>query len=279
MRENDQVIAGVMLPAFIRNGSHHFINLPVYADGAVDCWELVDRRELVEKVRSGWLCPSAPDGARVSVFHLGFMTASESCWELDEMELIARIDRAIRAQNPRMENLFARSPDGGPRRLAITPNTESFSVFAAEGDQIFLAELCAFADETFELRRLPEQRRISLEQLRTAFHDGRLTSEVAEGTRIHIQGLGSFRCREASFIKPADKLGEILAALDKLNGRPDATQRCLAAFKTHQAEPTEEHRAALEAAYLAVPAHLRCYLGDMDVRDHAIRKAIAQRAR
>ena len=37
-------IDGVVLPAFIRNGGYFFINLPVYADGLVDAWDLLDRQ-------------------------------------------------------------------------------------------------------------------------------------------------------------------------------------------------------------------------------------------
>ena len=38
-----QTIDGLVTPAFINNGSHYFfINLPVYADGLVNCWEMVD---------------------------------------------------------------------------------------------------------------------------------------------------------------------------------------------------------------------------------------------
>jgi len=37
-------IDGVVLPAFIRNGGYFFINLPVYSDGLVDAWDLLDRQ-------------------------------------------------------------------------------------------------------------------------------------------------------------------------------------------------------------------------------------------
>ena len=38
-----RIIEGVTVPAFIHNGGiHFFVNLQVFADGLVDCWELVD---------------------------------------------------------------------------------------------------------------------------------------------------------------------------------------------------------------------------------------------
>jgi len=44
------IIDGVVLPAFIRNGGYFFINLPVYADGLVDAWDLLDRQLFEEKL-------------------------------------------------------------------------------------------------------------------------------------------------------------------------------------------------------------------------------------
>lgn len=55
-------------------------------------------------------------------------------------------------------------------------------------------------------------------------------------------------------------------------GRPDSTDRCLAAVDTYRREQTEANRAALREAYLAIPQHLRLYaLGDMDAKDRPLR--------
>lgn len=67
-------------------------------------------------------------------------------------------------------------------------------------------------------------------------------------------------------------IGEVADEIDRLAGRPDSTNRCLAAADAYLLDRTEANRAALEAAYLAIPEHLRGYaLGDMDHKDGPLR--------
>ncbi|MBT2541700.1 DUF1768 domain-containing protein [Streptomyces sp. ISL-44] len=67
-------------------------------------------------------------------------------------------------------------------------------------------------------------------------------------------------------------LVEVADEIARLARRPTAADRCWDAVRRYQAEPTEERRAALREAYLAVPAHLRVYvLGDMDRQDRPLR--------
>jgi hypothetical protein len=55
----------VVLPAFIHNGGYFFINLPVYADGLVDAWDILDRLLFEEKLSQGWVTTSIPDGESI----------------------------------------------------------------------------------------------------------------------------------------------------------------------------------------------------------------------
>ncbi|GLY46564.1 NADAR family protein [Lentzea sp. NBRC 102530] len=63
-------------------------------------------------------------------------------------------------------------------------------------------------------------------------------------------------------------LADVRDDLDRLNRRPDSTDRCHLALDAFRAQPDETTRAALRAAYLAIPEHRRQFaLGDMDHHD------------
>lgn len=63
-------IPGTWRPAFIRNGPYHLTELFIYADGMIDCWGLVTFEEFEEKLQTGWVATSLPDGAPASVHGL-----------------------------------------------------------------------------------------------------------------------------------------------------------------------------------------------------------------
>ena len=64
-----------------------------------------------------------------------------------------------------------------------------------------------------------------------------------------------------SYVEPQWLLGEVADEIDKLNGRPDSTGRCLLALDGYLQSRSEEDRAALGAAYTGArkvgTAHLR----------------------
>jgi ribA/ribD-fused uncharacterized protein len=64
-------IEGTWRPIFIRNGRQYFLaDLLAYADGMIDCWELVNLEEFAAKVSSGWVATDLPDGAQASAYNL-----------------------------------------------------------------------------------------------------------------------------------------------------------------------------------------------------------------
>jgi predicted NAD-dependent protein-ADP-ribosyltransferase YbiA (DUF1768 family) len=152
-------VAGRTRLAFIKNGGTYFLTeLVIYADGMVDCWDLVDLDEFERKVRSGWVATTFEDGAQASAHHLASWTMSSS------------------------------------------------------------------------------QPWVSADEL----------------------------------------IGEVRDTADDLAGRPDSTERCLAALGSYLDDPTKANRRALLDAYLAVPGHLRTYmLGDMDYRDWPVQAVAA----
>ncbi|MFF4041392.1 NADAR family protein [Streptomyces sp. NPDC001816] len=152
-------VPGTWRHAFICNGGHYYLtDLFIYADGLIDCWGLVTIEEFEDKLRSGWVATSLPDGASASAHDLAGWNFSEP-------------------------------------RTWLTPEL--------------------------------------------------LVAEVRD-------------------------------TLDQLNGRPDSTARCLAAVDVFLADRTEENRAAVREAYLAIPASQRRYaLGDMDRKDGPLQVLVA----
>lgn len=152
-------IEGTWRHAFIRNGrDYHLTDLIIYADGMVDCWDLVTLEEFARKLASGWVATTLEEGARASAHHL-------ASWKLAEPQM---------------------------------------------------------------------------------------------------------------WMTPQRLLGEVRDEVDRLNGRPDSTQRCLAAVEVFRSEPTEENRAVVRELYEAIPEHLRRYaLGDMDRKDMPLRVVAA----
>jgi len=59
-------------------------------------------------------------------------------------------------------------------------------------------------------------------------------------------------------------LGEVRDEIDKLNGRPDSTERCMTALETFRDRPTDANRAALREAFGAIPKHRLLYWNSMD---------------
>lgn len=294
-----KTIDGIVTPAFIHNGpSFFFVDVPVFADGLVDCWELLDLALFRERLRSGWVTPQAPDGAQVSVHGLGAWTTAGGRWEIDADGFFERVLALVRQLNPRMENLHdcrGRTVEMvGRVRVSIlgmarerpvrVVDPESAFSKRVPGDRIsvlvhdgeyHLASLRVFADGVVELGRLASPETLDVPALRGMVEAGRIVGSVPEGARVHIYGLGSFVVQVEDYgTDPCEQLREVSDLLDKLNGRPDSIARCRAAYEAYLTDPTVAHREALRAAYEAVPEHNSMYVGDMDTKDIGVRMVL-----
>lgn len=281
-------IEGIATPAFIHNGRYYLVNLPVFADGVVDCWGLVDLAGFRAKLDEGWVVTGVPDGRQLSVHGLGAWTVADSRWDLDADQLHDRVLRLIRELNPSMGNLrdfqgraSATVANECPVRVgdpkAVFPDHvtgERISVLLA-GDPYFVADLRVFTDGALELGRVPKPETLTLGAFEQAVHDGRVARCAPAGTRVAIHGLGSFAvAQEHRCVDPLQQVREVADLLDRLNRRPDSRARCRRAYETYLADPTVAARDALRVAYELVPEHNRRYLGDMDVKDVPIRMII-----
>ncbi len=67
----------------------------------VECWGLVPFEEFKAKVRDGWVVTSIPEGAIVTIHHVGRFTVSNVSIEGPEEELVKDVANAIEELNGR----------------------------------------------------------------------------------------------------------------------------------------------------------------------------------
>lgn len=141
-------------------------------------------------------------------------------------------------------------------------------VFIRNGRDYHLTDLKVYADGSIWCWEW-----VDLAGLKAKLASGWVATSFEEGARASAHHLGSWRFAEPhAWIKPEWLLGEVADEIDKLNGRPDSTSRCLLALDKYLASRSEADRAALRAAYEGIPEHVRVYaLGDMDSKDWPLR--------
>lgn len=109
---DDEQIPGTWRPIFIHNGDYYLTELYIYADGMINCWEPVTLDGLREKIRSGWVATSLPQGAIASVHDLAF-------WKFDEPEMSLTGDQLIDEVADEIDRLNERPDSTGRLQAAI----------------------------------------------------------------------------------------------------------------------------------------------------------------
>ncbi|WP_327313235.1 NADAR family protein [Streptomyces sp. NBC_01235] len=135
--------------------------------------------------------------------------------------------------------------------------------FIRNGDY-FLTDLFIYADGLVNCWGL-----VTLEEFEEKLRQGWVATEFPDGARASAHGLAAWKFGEPrGLLTPELLLAEVRDTIDQLNGRPDSTDRCLAAVDAFLADRTEQRRTAVRDAYLAIPETRRHYaLGDMDRQD------------
>jgi predicted NAD-dependent protein-ADP-ribosyltransferase YbiA (DUF1768 family) len=144
--------------------------------------------------------------------------------------------------------------------------------FIRNGGTYYLTDLVSYADGMVDCWGL-----VTLDEFAAKLASGWVATEFAEGARASAHHLAAWKFAEPqAWLTPEMLLGEVRDDIDQLTGRPDSTDRCLAALEVFRDQPTESHRAALREAYEAIPEHLRIYaLGDQDSKDWPLRVLVA----
>ncbi|MCF2528989.1 NADAR family protein [Yinghuangia soli] len=144
--------------------------------------------------------------------------------------------------------------------------------FIRNGGTHFLTDLVVYADGLVDCWGL-----VTLDELAQQLRSGWVATDLPDGGKASAHGLAAWTFAEPrSWLTPELLLAEIRDDIDRLNGRPDATGRCLAAVRAFLADRTEENRAVAREGYLAIPETKRHYaLGDMDSKDWPLRVLVA----
>jgi len=284
---------GYAIPVFIWNDRYHLTTVDAFSDGAIDVWDMVDLNLFDGKLDSGWICPRPPNGARLSVFDLGYCTASDAEWMQTADFIRQRVRDAVQKLNPRLEDLIDmqgsdKEVRGNVRWAKLGSANElpcriesdgrvitakEVSAFEIRGEGTFLTPVFIFADGLARIGSDSEL--IASDEVFRRFDDGVLTTSVSDGTRVIIDEVGSFICTQGSWrVKPAERVRELRGDLAWLNGSRTLVQICGTAQASYEKDPSAQNLDLLRAAYEAVPEHLRKYCGDMDEKDHPIRKIL-----
>lgn len=299
VRERIVHLEGRQVFAIIHNGKHFLTNMSIYQDGVVDCWECVDLATMELKVRQGWVTPQVPEGEDLSIFHLATVSIAEAQWTHTPENYMNMVRAVVKEMNPAMENILVASEQTSHRigntnysRLGSSgailrqdagkPSFQQYRgnqmniFYKHRSDQYYLVSLVIYADGKVLIVGGPEEWFVSRDEVLKWGAKGALCVSVPEGASLVIDRVGTIEVDECtSYVELADKMHEIDDMIAVLNKQPDSADRCATAFKTYEKAPTAEHRQALQAAYDAVPRHLRIYiLGDMDEKDWPIRHAL-----
>lgn len=290
-----RTLKGVSFPAIIHNGSYFLSDLYIYEDGVVDCWGGVDLNLFREKVSSGWVKTSIPNGADLHIDSLGLIRIADAAWAMTPGTLIDRVEKTVTALNPAHVNLYDMQGDETDRSGPIGVQKESrmgqttwrmtdrasFFPELARGvakwafwhldDALHLVQVSLFDDDKVRITGAGRPDWMTLDALRG---DERLCT-ATKGDRVEITGLCSFLVDDIHLTVPKEAfLAELVIDRDEAAGRETVMDRTRAAFSRYEKAPSAETLEALRTAYESVPEHLRRFCGDMDTKDIPIRIAL-----
>lgn len=111
---------------------------------------------------------------------------------------------------------------------------------------------------------------VTFEQFKAKVRQGWVVTQLPEGARVGVMISGMFftATNVHSSVEPEEFIKEVADEIRILNGEADTLTMAREALDAYYTAPGERTKAALRAAYEAVPKHRRMYLGDMDSKDH-----------
>jgi hypothetical protein len=291
-----ELIEGFSVPAIILNGKYFLIDLQVYKDGLVNCWEMVDLELFKQKLSQKWVVTTIPDNSYIAVHNLGNWRINESSWNFTPQTFYEYVFNLVKQLNPRLENLyncFGKTTETISNvevsKFGI-PQTDSYYIsfphpviprktfgkyinvlFRDEDKRIYLTELSIFKDGNITLSNLPHSKSFKLEDLHSLIKEKKIFSELPIGERVIINKLGSFVITEGDSNEINDIHAEIIEHYNMLNGKESIINKCRRLFELYMIKPNQELKEELKVTYEAIPNHLKSYVGDMDSGDSKIR--------
>lgn len=300
--ERKRILRGYYIPAVINNGgSHFFINLQVFEDGLIDCWDMVDLNLFREKLDIGWVTPTIPPGTEISIHHLGAWVVTDGRWLFNKETFYDHVLTVMKELNPEMTNLYncyGRTTkkvgkinvsifglaNGKPYKTKDPTQIisekypgDSFHAFVKNTEtEYHLANIDIFSDSSIRVSSIENPKNYTIDEFNNHISLGNITSEVPEGFQVVVYGLGKFTIGECLYSEDIQqKALEIDDIVAQLQGEKTSSQICEEIYMKYCNTPTIALRDSLKFAYEKIPEHLRTYvLGDMDVKDIPIRMII-----
>jgi len=289
-------IRGHEFPGIIHNGSYFLTELQVFADGLINCWEMVDLPMFKEKLRRGWVVTSIPAGSELSIHGIGSLAVTSPTWAHTPKSLVKYVQGIIKTLNPRMENLYdchGRDTEeiNGVRYAAVNTDKprpwktdepisplvrgvfgSSLRHFQIRNGTPHLVTIQLFKDDSAVIFGATEPQTLDSSSLIKQLEDRDHFRLPESGERVVIERLVEFVAGDWSYrVAPGQLAAEFHDLHDRVHGRPGAIQECMSAFRNYLADQSAENLDTLRQKYEAVPEHLRMYCGDMDVKDIPIR--------
>ena len=291
-----QVIEGYSIPAIIHNMNYFFVDLDIYENGRVQCWNFEDFDHFVRDVKRGWVTTSIPDGGAISIHGLGNWVIVDGEWLFDKETFIAYVQSLIKDLNPQLDNIYnysAKKVNGVTigengngtiyKELKKTPNDpfpekikgDSINLFYKTNNVWYLIKINAFSDGTIQLSRLETPVEISFAEFERLIAEKIILTDPPVGALVQIHGLGKFSIQSSvGYAKIDEKLLEVRDMIRQLNGEPSIIEICREAYKDYLENPTIRNKEKLKETYENVPEHQRMYVGDMDIKDTEVRMII-----
>lgn len=289
-------IRGYEFPGIIHNSSYFLTGLQVFADGLVNCWEMVDLAMFKRKLDAGWVVTSFPDGEELSIHGIGCVELTRPDWAHTPKSLLRFIQDAVKSLNPRMENLhdchgrhteeingvrYAAVSTDNPRPWKtdqpISPLVRgifggSLRHFEVRDGTPHLVTIQLFKDNSAVIFGAAEPYTLRFDELVKRLENRDCFRLPDPGEAVVVEGLVRFVCGSWSYrVEPNALAAEFHDLHERVHGRPGAIQECMRAYESYASGPTSEAKEALRQRYEAVPEHLRMYCGDMDAKDIPIR--------
>jgi len=291
-----KILEGISIPAIIHNRTYFFVDLPVYEDGRVECWDFKDLNHFKSKVNEGWIVLNIPDGESISIHGLGEWPLTNGNWTFNSRTFIDYVLSLIKEMNPAMANIYQHTEkkvngiiigesgkgtaykDIPKAERWLTPErvrADNVNLFYKSGNEYWLVSVNVFADTSICLARLENPVDLTFTDFEKLIADKDILTTPPVNARVNIYGLGSFNIKAPFYTAAIDqKFLEIKDVLRKLKGVPTSIQICREAYETYIANPDNERKALLKIAYENVPDHQKRYVGDMDTKDFLVRRII-----
>ncbi|WP_088829976.1 DUF7638 domain-containing protein [Paenibacillus tyrfis] len=283
-----RTIEGTRIPGIIKNMQYYYINLDVYEDGMINCWELVDLKGLKEKIEINWLVPNVPNGEILSIFGLGAYKVRSASWNYDKKSYYMQIKNTIEKLNPKMSNIYTISKHENEllkkRKVTYSPEAKDFyvksemfyqtidgkgfTIFMKHKDISYLVNLVVYKDGRVTCYNSSFEFNYDLSELEPLFRNGTFFTDFNTPTEIVLDNFAKVTLEKGLYAtEQEEKYKELIDLYSELNDKKTSLEKCREAYYRYLEYPSDYSREKLKELYELIPEHERRYLGDMDSKD------------